>query len=134
MTASQLWGALRVAGDRQATRLLTSARRSQQLVAISSPNQDADEPADAALVVVAADAPEAAQTAWVEKAVREGRAVAWGTRAKLGAAVGRRQATVVAVSGEGLGAALARAVRMAQTPAPFTDSRNVEVDASTEVR
>jgi predicted RNA-binding protein YlxR (DUF448 family) len=133
-TASELWEALRLASAEQAMVLLSAGHRSGRLVATSTADGAESELDGAALVIVAADAPDAARADWVETAIREGRAAAWSSRARLGWATGRTETSVVAVLDDELAAALARAIRVAQTLAPSTGSRNVGNDVSTEVR
>jgi predicted RNA-binding protein YlxR (DUF448 family) len=133
-TASELWEALRLASEQQAIALLSAGYRSRRLAAVSPTGGGASEPCDAALVVVAGDAPDAARADWIKTAVREGRAAAWSSRDRLGMLTGRPETSVVAVLDDELAAALARAIRVAQTAAPSKSSRNVEVDVFTEVR
>ena len=65
--------------------------------------------------MVAADARAAAER-WLESSVRSGRAAAWGTKAELGAALGREEVGAVAVLDLGLAQALKGAFAVRALP------------------
>lgn len=131
VSAKELATALSAAAGRRVEGLLSSARRAQRLAIGSEAVREALADGSALRIVVATDARAAAQTPWVEQAVRAGRALAWGSKDAIGRAVGRSEVGVVAVLDEGLADALSKAIEMAHVGAPGS-SRNVGADVSTE--
>ncbi len=131
VTVAELAGALSDAASRRVGGLLSSARRADQLAIGSDPVREALADGRALVVIVASDARAAAETPWVQDAVRAGRALGWGNKNAIGRAVGRSEVGVVAVLDEGLGHALSKAIEMAHIGAP-SGSRNVRADVSTE--
>ncbi len=85
LSAGSLARAIQRAMDRRIEGLLTAAVRSRQAACGAEAVAGACLRDEAKLVVVACDAAELADLAHVAKAVAEGRAVAWGTRQRLGA-------------------------------------------------
>ncbi len=77
----------------------------------------------ARLLVIACDARAAIQYPAIERAVAEGRAVAWGNKAELGSLLGREEVGVIAVLDDGLGAALKSTVAMTQASFPVFGKR-----------
>jgi ribosomal protein L7Ae-like RNA K-turn-binding protein len=134
VTPNQLWGVLRAAGAQRTAGLVAAAHRARKVAVGTSRVGEALAAGKAALVIVATDARAAADAGPVSRAIVEGRAVAWGSKAQLGAATGRGEVGVVAVLDAGLAAALSHALRVAQMPPPQMGSRSVAVDAFTEVR
>jgi ribosomal protein L7Ae-like RNA K-turn-binding protein len=130
----RLWAKLRAAGQRRAEGLLVAARRAGQLVVGADAVGEAVAARQAALVVVAVDAPTEARSVPVQQAVCAGQAVAWGCKSALGALLGKDEVSLACVLNPRLAGALARALRVAQMPAPQMDSRSVDADAFTEVR
>ena len=65
------------------------------------------------LVILACDASEAPPGRAVAEAIAKGRAVAWGTKVKLGAALGRNDVAVVGIRSPLLGGAIAEVCRIA---------------------
>jgi predicted RNA-binding protein YlxR (DUF448 family) len=115
---------LRAAYERRVLGLLSGARRSGHLAIGVEPTVEAMT-AGAPLVVLATDA--AAVAARFESSVREGRAVAFGTRASLGALSfpGREGADVaaLAVTHEDLAREVGRCVRLVSAAPSATSSR-----------
>ncbi len=104
------------AANRRVEGLLGAAQRSRHL-AIGTDAVDASlKLGEAVLVLVASDARAAATGDRVREAVARGLARAWGTKARLGAALGRGDTGVVAISERGLARALEQAVFMSQVP------------------
>jgi predicted RNA-binding protein YlxR (DUF448 family)/ribosomal protein L7Ae-like RNA K-turn-binding protein len=87
LSAGSLARAIQRSMDRRIEGLLVAAVRSRQLARGSDAVTGACRRGDGKLVVVACDAAAAAELTEVRRAVAEGRAVAWGTKARLGAIV-----------------------------------------------
>lgn len=112
--AEQLTKVLHAAAEQRIRSLIGLARRAGKLVVGSSAVGQASKTAD--LVIVAVDA-RAAGESWLESAVRSGRAAAWGSKAELGAALGREEVGAVAVLDAGLAKALKLAFVVRALPA-----------------
>jgi predicted RNA-binding protein YlxR (DUF448 family) len=112
--AEQMTRTLHAAAEQRIKSLIGLARRAGKLVVGSSAVEQAAKTAE--LVIVAADA-RAASESWLESAVRSGRAAAWGTKAELGAALGREEVGAVAVVEAGLAEALKVAFTVKALPA-----------------
>jgi predicted RNA-binding protein YlxR (DUF448 family) len=116
-TPAALAAAIVAAAERRARGLLSSAARSQK-VEIGAENAGlAWENGRAHLLVVARDAAAGASVGPVLRAVAAGAAVAWGSKADLGALVGKSEVAVVAITSEPLAAALRTVVRTASSVA-----------------
>ena len=87
--ATELRQLIAEAADRRAGGLIAAAKGAGRLAFGSNAVRDALEKGTARLVVVATDAKAAAETAWVERAVSDGRAVAWSTKQRLGELLNR---------------------------------------------
>lgn len=130
-TAPALAQMLIGAAERRVVGLLSAARRAAKVAVGSIAVKEALAGNAAHLLVVATDARAAAQTDWVQAAVAQGHAVAWGTKQTLGAVVGREEAGVVAVLDDRIATALASTlaiVHMAETV-----SRTAPSGGATEV-
>ena len=114
--AEELRNAVALAADARATALIACAGRAGEIAPGSDAVREALADGRARLVIVAVDARAAAQTPWVQRAVAEGRALAWGTKALIGEAVGRRDTGVVAILEAGLARALEQTISMSQIP------------------
>lgn len=129
---------LTVAGGRRLTGLLLAAHRSRKLAVGSDAVTDAVGRGEAHLVWLAEDAAAASRLSSVELMRRAGELVEWGTKARLGAALGRSEAAVVAVLDARLASAVRTAVAVASVvrPAPGSSGGGgvQSVDESTEVR
>ncbi len=93
--------ALVAACDRRAAGLVTAARRTGALAIGADASLEAVR-RGAPLLVVAVDAGSAAATREVERAVTEGRAVAWKTKSDLGAWIGEDAVAMLAVRHAGI--------------------------------
>jgi predicted RNA-binding protein YlxR (DUF448 family) len=112
-TSSALASAIAQAADRRARGLLASAARSKRVEIGADFAGKAFESGKLSLLVVARDAAAGAQTGPVLRAIAAGGAVAWGTKAELGALVGRSEVAVLGIGSERIAVALKTAVRMA---------------------
>jgi predicted RNA-binding protein YlxR (DUF448 family) len=117
-SAPELWSLLREAADRRTPELIGIARRAGMLAVGSAAVEEALRSDRAALVIVACDARAAAETGPVEAAIAAGRAAAWGSKSRLGAALGRGDVGVVAVLDDGLARSLSSALAVASMPEP----------------
>ncbi len=114
------------AADRRIEGLLVGARRAGQLALGSDPVVEALKEGRASLVIVARDAAAASKLSEVQRAVAEGKAIAWSDKKHLGLITGRSirsegggeagTVAVVAVLHSGVAAAVARTYRLS---APF---------------
>jgi predicted RNA-binding protein YlxR (DUF448 family)/ribosomal protein L30E len=100
---------------RRATSLLVAAQRAGKLAVGSTPTSESVDQQQARLVLVAKDAAAAAKLPAVQIAFGAGQAVAWGTKAQFGAALGRREVGVMAVLDDGIAEALQHAIGLAET-------------------
>lgn len=98
--------------DRRMEGLLNAALQSGHAVFGRQAVGAALERKQLALVVLACDASEAPSQALAE-AIKQGRAVAWGTKLKLGAALGRSDVAVVGIRNPLLGGTIAEVCRIA---------------------
>ena len=107
-SAAALASGLCAASDRRIASLLLAARRARSVRAMESQAPGGIEGQVDRLTIVAVDAGEAASSAEVQRAVAQGRAFAWGTRADLGALLGTTAAASCAVEHPSLAAELFR--------------------------
>jgi predicted RNA-binding protein YlxR (DUF448 family) len=145
-TAHALAAQLRLTAQRRLLSLLSSARRSKNAAVGTTAVKQAAEAGAVRLYVVAVDARAAADAPWIERAVADGQAIAFGSKTELGKTVGqsrRRRAAadmtdglsevgVVAILDDGLARAIHRAHALATLPEPRA-ARGSEI-LSTEVR
>jgi len=113
LSAASLASAIEAATAQRLTGLLASAVRTRSVALGADAVTAACERGEAKLVVVATDAAAAAELTQVRRAVADGRAVAWGTKASLGAAcrAGRTEGiAVLALSSSTLASAFRQAV------------------------
>src|SRR5262249_39847598 len=87
LTADSLARAIQRSMDRRIEGLLAASVRSRQVARGADAVTGACRRGEAVLCLVACDAAAAADLTEVRRAVAEGRAVAWGTKARLGAIV-----------------------------------------------
>lgn len=113
--AARLIELLRKAAERRCAALLKAASRASKAALGTTAVQEAEK---ICLVVVAADARAAAETATVVTAVRSGRAVVFGSKSTLGAIFGREELGVVAILDLGLAEAILAAVRLTELQSP----------------
>jgi len=130
---AELCAAVRAAGERRVEALLGAARGAKKLAVGSDASKAACEESNAHLLIVARDARAAATEGWVMAAVKQGRAVAWGEKERLGRVLARPDTAVVAVMDQGFAKALARAVALAALRDPAGVPSIVE-HAFSEVR
>jgi predicted RNA-binding protein YlxR (DUF448 family) len=117
------------ASERRIGGLLSSAARCRQLAAGADSVASSLSSGEAALVVVARDAAAAASVGAVARAVADGRAVAFGTKAELGALVGRSEIGVLAITSIPLAKAIRRTALVAggmQLVRPGADKRTAQ--------
>jgi predicted RNA-binding protein YlxR (DUF448 family) len=133
LTAASLADAIRQAMHRRTRGLILSAVRSRGVAIGASAAAEALDRGAAALVVVACDAAAGADLPQVQRAIAEGRAVAWGTKEELGALSGGRReqgVAVMAITSARIASAIAEAVRIGDicTPRPrgASNTGNVE--------
>lgn len=117
LTADALATMLVEAAERRAGGLLGGALRAGQLAVGADMAREAlgPEGQGAALVVVAADAGSIARSVEVQGAVARGRAVVFGSKARLGGLLGRDEVALCAVRDEGLALAIKRVFLMADS-------------------
>lgn len=119
---------------RRASGLLASAKRAKKVAMGADASVQALAETPHAVVVVATDAAHASTLGPVQRAVVEGRAVAWLDRNELGAIFGRADVAVCAVTDARIGAELTHACQTrASVSSLGTDSRG-EACRSREVR
>lgn len=111
-TADELLAQLSAAGTRRALSLIGAAFRARKAAAGSSAAADALARGAACLVVIAEDARAAADLAPVVAAVARGESLVVGTKATVGAALGRPDTAIVAIMDDGISASLRRAVAL----------------------
>jgi predicted RNA-binding protein YlxR (DUF448 family) len=117
-SAEELMTQLRAAGTRRALSLVGAAFRARKAAAGATAAAEALERGLARLVVVAEDARAAAELPSVLAAVARGDGLVIGTKAQVGAALGRPETGVVAIMDEGIGASLRRAVALSALTLP----------------
>lgn len=98
--------------DRRTVSLLAAAHRAGKLAVGSTAVSEATTPV---MLLVAADAAAAAKLPAVRVALREGRALAWGDKQRLGEALGRNEVAVVAILDDGLAEAIHHAIGLAHS-------------------
>lgn len=116
-TPEALAAAIVEAADRRVSGLLMAALRSRQAVLGADAVTEAAASGGVELVVVACDAAAAAGLQVVVRAVAEGRAVAWGTKSRLGALAGRAEVAVLGIKTAKLADAVRATVRMSSNVA-----------------
>ncbi len=115
LTAVSLARAIREATERRLRRFIRAAVRSQSVAIGADAVVGSCERGEAALLLVACDAPAGADRPEVRRAIAEGRAVAWGTQQVLGSLVGgprERGVAVMAIFSASLAAAVAHAAHV----------------------
>ena len=117
VTPKALASTIVAAADRRARGLLSSAIRSEWIEIGADRAGKAFESGNAYLLVVARDAAAGASTGPVLRAIADGAAVAWGTKAELGALVGKSEVAVLGVTSKRLAVALRTVVRTASSVA-----------------
>jgi len=127
--ADELGAQIAEGADRRIEGLLLGARRGKLAIAGADVVREALRDGSAALVVVATDAAAAIRLPEIEDAIRQGKAIAWSDKQRLGALFGRDETAVCAVLHEGVAEAIGSARRMAL---PFAGRS--EAWSSSEVR
>jgi ribosomal protein L7Ae-like RNA K-turn-binding protein len=117
VTPQALASTIVAAAERRARGLLSSAARSEWIEIGADRAGKAFESGDAFLLVVARDAAAGASTGPVLRAIADGVAVGWGTKAELGALVGKSEVAVLGVTSKRLAVALRTVVRTASSVA-----------------
>jgi predicted RNA-binding protein YlxR (DUF448 family) len=117
-TADELLAQLQAAGKRRALSLIGAAFRAHKAAAGSSAAADALTRGQARLVVLAEDAKAAAELGPVVAAIARGESLVVGTKAAVGAALGRPETAVVAILDDGIAASLRRAVALSTLTLP----------------
>lgn len=105
---------IREAAARRIDGLLSGARRARHVAFGADAVEDMLAKGEASLVVVACDAAAAATGAEVRDAIDQGKAIAYGDKASLGAIFDKSEVGVVAVLDEGLASAIFRTYRTAE--------------------
>jgi predicted RNA-binding protein YlxR (DUF448 family)/ribosomal protein L7Ae-like RNA K-turn-binding protein len=122
--------AIQHAIERRIEGLLVSASRSKWLVLGSDAVKYASQRGEAELVVVATDAAAAAELTAVRIAVTEGRAVAWGSKERLGALLLRGKAgsglAVLAITSRSIAGSLRDAARIADACAAVASGQAIQ--------
>jgi predicted RNA-binding protein YlxR (DUF448 family) len=116
--ASVLVDSVKAAADRRVDALLASARGAGKLECGSDVAKSAFDSGKAKVLLVAEDARATAQAPWVQAVGAAGRAIFWGTKERMGKAVGRPETALVAVCDGGFSEAITRAVALSALPAP----------------
>ena len=111
--ANALRGELFRAAERRVEGLLNAAVRSGNAVFGREMAESAFAKQQLAIVIVACEASDAPMGQWLSRAIADGRAVAWGTRAQLGAPFGRGDVAVVGIRSPLVGGAIAEVCRIA---------------------
>lgn len=135
-TAPDLAGVIQAAVDRRIAGLLASAVRAREVEVGAQAAGDAFANKKARLLVVARDAAAAASVGSIMHAVKDGFAVAWGTKAELGTLVGGPETAVIGILSEKLAAAVKAAVMIGNGMAPCEprESQSPDAVAATEGR
>jgi predicted RNA-binding protein YlxR (DUF448 family)/ribosomal protein L7Ae-like RNA K-turn-binding protein len=118
ISEADMFDSVRSAGGRRVDALLGSARGAGKLACGSDVAEAAFKDGKGKLLIVAEDARATAQAPWVLAAGGAGRAIFWGTKERLGRAVGRPDTALVAVCDGGFAEAVARAVALSTLPGP----------------
>ncbi len=121
--AATLCRALRDAADRRVEGLLSSAARAGGVEIGFDAVEAALRKGELPVVVVATDAGSCASSGTIRQAIAEGRAVAWGTRAMLGALVRRPDVAVLGIRGAKIAAAVATTCRAADSARSVSEVR-----------
>jgi predicted RNA-binding protein YlxR (DUF448 family)/ribosomal protein L7Ae-like RNA K-turn-binding protein len=129
-TAESIGEQLVLAADRRIEGLLSGARRAKHAVAGADLVSETLREGHVPLVVVAGDAAAAAKLPEVQRAIADGKAIAWNQKQGLGALFGRDEVAVIAVTNDGVASAIQAAYRVSR---PFVGSRS-EAWWSPEVR
>jgi len=132
-TADELFAQLRLAGTRRALSLVGAAHRARKAAAGSAAASEALSRGQAALVVIAEDARAAAELGPVVAAISRGESLVVGTKATLGAALGRPETGVVAILDEGIGASLRQAVALSTLTLPRAGRGPKKTEFVTEI-
>jgi ribosomal protein L7Ae-like RNA K-turn-binding protein len=117
-TADELLDQLRAAGTRRALSLVGAAVRAKKAVAGSTVASETLNRGEGRLVVVAEDARAAAELGPVAAAIARGESVVVGTKATLGAALGRAETGVVVILDDGISASLRQAAALSTLTLP----------------
>jgi len=131
VSPTQLVAELRSAASRRVLGLLSAANGAKKLVIGSQGVKEELAAGRVKLLVVATDARAAIASREIEQAIGGGLAVAWGTKAELGAATHRSETGVVAVLDSGFARALRRVAELSHMPDP-TDRFSTSGESSTE--
>lgn len=118
-----------VAADRRIEGLLAGARRANQLVYGADAVVEAGRKEELALVVVAVDAASAAKLSEVQRAISEGRAIAWNNKSRLGQLLSKEEVAVIGVLHPGVAETVSRTYRFS---GPFRSTQ--AWSSSSEVR
>lgn len=105
------------AAERRVTGLLMAALRSKQAVLGADAVTERAAQGQIELLVVACDSAATAGLPVVTRAIAEGRAVAWGTKSRLGALAGRAEVAVLGIQSAKLADAVRATVRMSSSVA-----------------
>ncbi len=111
--ADDVGAQIAVGAARRIEGLLGGARRGKLAIAGGDLVREALRDGTAKLVVVATDAAAAAKLPEIDEAIRQGKAIAFGSKDKLGAIFGRDEVAVVAVLDVGVAVAIGSARGMA---------------------
>lgn len=117
-TADELLAQLGAAGTRRALSLIGAAVAARKAVAGSTAAAEALARGAARFVVIAGDARAAAELGPVLAAVERGDSVVVGTKAAVGAALGRPDTAIVAIMDDGISASLRRAAALSTLNLP----------------
>jgi predicted RNA-binding protein YlxR (DUF448 family) len=132
VSARDLSHAIAQAAERRTWGLLSSAARARAAVVGADAVALALGKSEASVVVVATDAAAAASLGAVMAAVAEGRAVAFGTKAGLGALVARAEVAVIAITSPRLAKAIQKSVRVGNQAAQgLSQEEHASQDATT---
>jgi hypothetical protein len=124
-SAAGLAAEIMAACERRIVGLIAGAKRGNLLAAGAEAACDALEKG-APGVIIATDAGNVVKRGPIEEAVAEGRAVAWGDKASLGAILGRGDVAVIALMNESVAAQIARARAIAGAVSELGKSRSDE--------
>jgi len=111
----ELAAQLILGGDRRIEGLLMGARRAKHLVMGADSCVEALRADKVALLIVATDAAAAAQLGEVRDAIAAGKAIAWSTKGRLGALLGRDEVAVCGVTQDTLSKAISAAYRVSRS-------------------
>jgi uncharacterized protein len=131
-TAEELGTQLRAAGLRRALALVGAAFRARKAAAGSTAAAEALERGLGRLVVIAEDARAAAELPAVVAAVGRGESLVIGTKAEVGAALGRADTGVVVILDDRLGESIRQAAAIAALTLPRTARGAKKIELVTE--